>query len=71
MASKLAGADRSRVRIESPDWYYRCLRASVRFDVWKNDVLSPARRSERDRRMVQGTGLLPYLALSMRRAADY
>jgi len=70
---RLAGADRSRVRIESPDWYYRFLRASCsRVDVWRTTYYHPLAGASEIVEWFKGTGVLPYLApLDAVERADY
>ncbi|HEY3850269.1 MAG TPA: trans-aconitate 2-methyltransferase [Steroidobacteraceae bacterium] len=60
---KLAGADRSRVRIEPAAWYYRLLRASCsRVDVWRTTYHHPLAGAGAIVEWFKGTGLLPFLA---------
>jgi trans-aconitate 2-methyltransferase len=70
---KLAEADRSRVRIEPADWYYRLLRAScARVDVWRTTYYHALAGADAIVEWFKGTGLLPFLApLDSVERADY
>lgn len=60
---KLAGADRSRVRIEPADWYYRLLRSSCsRVDVWRTTYHHPLAGAGAIVEWFKGSGLRPFLA---------
>jgi trans-aconitate 2-methyltransferase len=70
---KLAGADRSRVRIEAADWYYRLLRESCsRIDVWRTTYYHSLAGANAVVEWFKGTGLLPFLTpLDAAERADY
>jgi trans-aconitate 2-methyltransferase len=60
--SKLAGADRARVPIESAEWYYRMLRAHCsRVDVWRTTYYHPLADASAIVEWFKGTGLRPFL----------
>jgi trans-aconitate 2-methyltransferase len=60
---KLAGADRSRVRIEPAAWYHRVLRDSCSWiEVWRTTYYHPLAGSEAIVEWFRGTGLQPFLA---------
>ncbi len=60
---KLAGADRSRVRIEPAAWYHRMLRDSCsRIEVWRTTYYHPLAGSGAIVEWFKGTGLHPFLA---------
>jgi trans-aconitate 2-methyltransferase len=60
--SKLAGADRARVQIESAEWYYRLLRARCgRVDVWRTTYYHPLADANAIVEWFKGTGLRPFL----------
>lgn len=70
---KLAGADRSRVRIEPVHWYYGLLRAScARVEVWRTTYYHALEGADAVVEWFKGTGLLPFLApLDAVERADY
>lgn len=70
---KLAGADRTRVPIESPAWYYRLLRARCsRVDVWRTTYYHPLAGTSAIVEWFKGTGLRPFLdPLDPQERADY
>jgi trans-aconitate 2-methyltransferase len=70
---KLAGADRSRVRIEPAAWYHRLLRETcARVDVWRTTYHHPLAGAYAVVEWFKGTGLLPFLApLDPGERADY
>jgi len=60
--SKLAGADRARVPIESAEWYYALLRAHCsRVDVWRTTYYHPLAGVSEIVEWFKGTGLRPFL----------
>jgi trans-aconitate 2-methyltransferase len=70
---KLAGADRSRVRIEPAAWYHLLLRETcARVDVWRTTYHHPLAGAYAVVEWFKGTGLLPFLApLDPGERADY
>jgi trans-aconitate 2-methyltransferase len=71
--SKLAGADRARVPIESAEWYYRLLRAHCScVDVWRTTYCHPLAGASAIVEWFKGTGLRPFLdPLDSQQRAEY
>ena len=60
--TKLAGAERARVPVESAEWYYRLLRARCsRVDVWRTTYYHPLAGANAIVEWFKGTGLRPFL----------
>lgn len=62
-SGKFAAAAEVRVRIESPDWYYRHLRSSgcTRVDVWRTTYHHPLAGAAGIVEWFKGSGLRPFL----------
>jgi trans-aconitate 2-methyltransferase len=71
--AKLAGADRTRVPIESAGWYYRLLRAHCsRVDIWRTTYYHPLAGADEIVEWFKGTGLRPFLdPLDSQERAEY
>jgi trans-aconitate 2-methyltransferase len=71
--AKLAGADRTRVPIESAGWYYGLLRAHCsRVDIWRTTYYHPLAGADEIVEWFKGTGLRPFLdPLDSQERAEY